>query len=634
MANLKLNSTIKYENGNDGYYVQMKRRHFPWWLLLLLPLLLLIQCEKDICVTLTDCETGEIICSQDVLLEYQAHLIFKDGGFRLSDSLSIVNQTDETGTACFSKLPCSLFSYIFYCLSDCDIIAGGGCYEIDSLKTNFHYTDHVDMCLNPKYVDAKIKIYDAELGYVLPDGELRYEYQEPNGDIRSETLKADADGMVTIPHVRYCSDVKLLHASCDGYADTSKTDMPCADLLNPDSENSAMRLHPLKARFTFFVFDKETKKPIPYAEAVVTLKNPDGSTETRTVHTSTDGRGIAVYDKDAFVLAVIAIHATKPYYKDGDLEGGPFTVRDFIPQPDPVRTVWLVPDPFTIVFKNIDCHTKKPIQGVTNTIKITDPAGNVTIITRTSDAKGVFPITAKEGSKIEITAEKKPYYQTTQYTVPSFKNKTEVIELCPEMVTVHFRTVDAASWALLPGCTLKITGSISGSLMPKNSGGGSFDVTFRRDERITIIAEKSGYKGNYDKVKNNTYDELALSPDQKRRDIPLKTPPPPSKYPTQECNGGGSVLKPTASDVKYSVETYIMDMPSGIVKLSYDFMSVPDAIQIYDGTDIVGKPIYDSNGFVSGTNTVSVNFTKGAITVVLTSNKTQSTAWSYEVHCP
>lgn len=634
MANLKLNSTIKYENGNDSYYVQMTRRHFPWWILLLLPLLLLIQCEKDICVTITDCETGEKICNQDVLLEYQAHLIFKDDGLCFSDSLSVVQQTDETGTACFTKLPCSLFSYIFYCLSDCDIIAGGGCYEIDSLKTNFHYTNHLDICLTQKYVDAKIKIYDAESGYVLPDGVLRYEYVENDGTIRTDTLKADADGMVTIPHVKYCSNIKLLHASCDGYEDAEKTEIPCTDLLDPDSENSAMRLKPLKERFTFFVCDKDTKKPIPYAECAVTLTNPDGTVEKRTVHTSTDGRGIAVYDKDAFVLAVIAIHASKAYYKDGDLEGGPFTVRDFIPQPDTVRTIWLEPDPFTIVFKDIDCQTKKPIAGVVNTIKITDPAGNVTTITRTSDSKGVFPITAKEGSKIEITAEKKPYYITTQYIVSSFKNKTEVIELCPEMVTIRFRTVDNATWDILPGCTLKITGSISGSLMPKNSGGGSFDVTFRRDERITIIAEKSGYKGNYDKVKNNTYAELTSSPDQKRRDIPLKKTPPPSKYPTQECNGGGSVLKPTSSDVKYSVETYILGMPSGSVNVSYDFMSVPDAIQIYDGTDITGKPIYDSNGFVSGKNTVSVKFTKGAITIVLTSNKTESTAWSYEVHCP
>ena len=113
---------IKYSEEYETYTIQMTKRKNYWWLLLLLlPLLLLIQCHKDITVRCVEPEKKQPVAGQEVIIDYDAHFLLKDGRFLPSDNIRITQTTDEQGKTVFKDLPCSVFSYIFYCLSTMDV---------------------------------------------------------------------------------------------------------------------------------------------------------------------------------------------------------------------------------------------------------------------------------------------------------------------------------------------------------------------------------------------------------------------------------------------------------------------------------------------------------------------------------
>jgi len=525
---------IKYKEEYDQYDIQLYHRRNYWWLLLLLlPLLLLIQCKKDISVTCLEPDSGAPIVDQPVSMSYQAHFLWKDGRFFATDSISMTQSTDSTGQTVFRDLPCSIFSYIFYCRSQVSFTAQSECHAAVDERHNFHFTRHVDLMMEPRREDLYVKLLDLETGDPLPDGTLIYRYIEL-GEQHTDSAHADAAGVAMLPQMRYCSVVDLL-GRCHGYADTTRTNVPCQDLLAPN-DSTALRLRPIKERFTFFVKNKETRQPIPDAKCIVTLTHPQGSKQQREVHTSIDGKGIAVYD-DAFILAAITIHASKIHYKDGDLDpnpqtGNPWTVEEFIPQDDDTRTVWLEPEPYQQEFINVDSITGQPIPGVHNEIRITNPDGSVETFVEISNRNGVFPVTAKEDAKIEIVSTLSPGYKPRRTLIRRFgdlKDPDRKIPMQPEMVTLKFRTVDAESPnTLIPNCSLRCTGSISGNLPPSDSGNGEFNVTFRRVERLSILASKTDaatripYERTTDKVSQKDYDYLKV--EQERRDIPLRLP--------------------------------------------------------------------------------------------------------------
>ena len=141
-------------------------------------------------------------------------------------------------------------------------------------------------------------------------------------------------------------------------------------------------------------------------------------------------------------------------------------------------------------------------------------------------------MTAKEDAKVEIVSTLSPGYKPKRTLIRRFgdlKDPDRKIPMQPEMVTLKFRTIDAESPnTLIPNCSLRCTGSISGNLQPSDSGNGEFNVTFRRVERLSILASKTDqatripYERTTDKVTQKDYDYLKV--DQERRDIPLRLP--------------------------------------------------------------------------------------------------------------
>ena len=618
--NININSSIRYKEEYDLYTFRMCHKRNWWWLLLLLlPLLLFVKCSKDITVTCIDSEGNFPVTGQEVKLDYTAHFLYNDGKFLADEPISIVQETDSTGCTTFEDLPCSLFSYIFYCLQQADYSVGSECYGQADEKHNFHYVWNVEIELEPFRTDLYIKLMDKETLDVLPDAKVVYRYID-NGEEKTDSAEADAAGIAVIPQMRYCSVIDKITGSCYGYMDEVRMDIPNQKLAEV-SDSTALLLTPIMERFDFFVKNKISKQPIPEALCDVSLTHPGLSrtVTTRRVTTSIDGKGVAVYDS-AFVLSVINIQASKVNYYDGELEGGPWVVEEFIKQDEDTRTVWLTPKPYVQEFVNIDSINGEPIPGVENVIRIISLDGTTSTITEISNRNGVFPISATEDDRIEIVSTKNNEYIPNKTIVPLFKEAEKEIRMQPEMGTVVFRTVVDGTGRVLPGCQLKITGSISGNIPPTNSGNGVFEVNMRKAENISIVASKSGYAPNTTKVRNARFHELAKSP-QARRDIPLIPVPP--------C-GGGSIVSKGASGKNHQA-TYGMGQLVGNTTIDVDFYSEQDILTVYDGPKAQGTPIINRR-IIQNKMVIPIHFTQGAVTVVITSS--DSSSWEYVVNCP
>lgn len=600
--------SFKYKNKNDEYTLQLKHHNW-WWLLLLLPLLLFVKCHKEISVTCIEPEGDIPIVGQPVELDYQAHFLLDNWHFLATDSIRMQQTTDTTGTTVFRDLPCSVFSFIFYCLQDMSLTAKSECHTDVEEKKNFHYTWHVNLRMTPRREDLYVRLLDMETKDPLPDSKLIFKYEE-HGKEYTDSAFADPSGVVTIPQMRYCSGLNIMVGQCYGYADTIKTNTPCQQLLIP-SDSMALQLRPLKDRFTFFVKNIETKEPIPGAECFITFKHPSGkSFGPFRVTTSIDGKGMAVYE-NAFVRNIVAIKAQKPpHYRDSILATGPWTVEDFIKQDEENRTIWLTPLSYMQEFINVDSITGEPIPGVKNIIVVTDHDGLPKTFTETSNRNGVFPVSAKEDSKIDIVSTKEPDYNKKHTICPTFKDADKRIPMSPVMVTLLFRTVHATKGSLLPNCDLKVNGSISRSLPPIDSENGEFEVTFRRGEELTIYASKLGYRNTTNKVTAKTWDYLQVS--QERRDIPLQQDP---------------ISYVNFDHPRYEKKCYSLQEEGRTFQLDWDLCSVCTMITVMDsngnvlGNFGINSPGGDGNGirYTPSSGSTTLNCPTETVCVIIQS---------------
>ena len=625
---IDLGHTMKYEDGSDSYVLTLvhkkKRKWWLWLLLLLLPLLLLIRCERDITVDCVDAENGALVSGALVSMEYDTHYLFKDGHFFPTEHISRQEVADERGRVVFKNVPCSVFSYIFYAFSKAKYSAENECHSSLSTWRNFHYVKHVKLEMLPLRDDLRVLVLDRQTEDVIPDATVIYRYKE-DGKEKVDSTHTDASGVALIPAMRVCSSMELLQGQHYGYEDDTLAHVACRDLLVPDEER-ALRLTPIKESFTFFVKNAQTREPIPAARCEVTLTWPNQSRyeEMRIVTTSVDGKGTAFYD-DAFILSTIHIHASKPHFRDSVLTGGPWTVADFIRQDEDTRTVWLEPEPYVQEFVNVDSLSLRPIPGVSNEIRITHPDGTTEVITEISNSNGVFPVSAREDDTVEIISRCEPGYKPKETRIPVFRDAEDgdrKIKMEPEMESLVFRTVNALNPnELVPDCSLACTGTISGALKPTNSGRGEFTVTFRKVERLTIVASKYKWVRTTDKVNNKTWDYLKV--DQERRDIPLKLDLPP-------CSGGAIVPKTG----NYHVASYSMGTMEGTSTISGDFYSIYDWLTVYDGTQVDPKWVLIPRHQVIDTFNIPFHYTQGAVTVVVETDQGDRSSWQYVVNCP
>lgn len=614
----------KKEEKKEEEVEEPKKKKFPWWIFLcLLPLLLFIRCSKDVAVQCVEGNNQLEIAGAEVSLEYTSHFLWNNGRFFDNDTVRLVQSTDSTGVTVFKDLKCSVYSYIFYCLSKMTIGAKDGCYMSRDDEYNFHYRHNITLEMEPRREDLHVRLLDLETEDPLPDAWLVYRYHE-NDSVFIDSVRTNPDGVATIPEMRYCSDMELLQGQSYGYADTLRTDVPCKDLLVGD-DSTALRLRPLKERFTFFVKNLDTKEPIPGAVCEVFLTHPSGKVfGPNIVTTSTDGKGIAIYE-ESFVLSVIDITAHKEHYNDSILTGGPWTVEEFIKQDDETRTIWLRPLPYVQEFINVDSITGKPVPGVTNIIRVINADGTETEYEEISNSNGVFPVEAKEDSKVVIISKKGPEYYDRHTEIEKFRDATDRrIPMRPETVTLKFRTINAAKpGVLVPNCTLQVSGSISGALPPSTSGSGEFNVTFRKVEYLSIKASRNNWVPTTDKVTNKNYEYL--KEDQERRDIPMKQDLPP-------CNAGMNT--PKGNNEMNHQRTYGMGVEEGNASIWVDFYSEPDHLKVVDGEGnvLINKSVLRKNE--GGPNPIPFHFRGGSVTIIITTSSNNNSSWEYKLNCP
>ena len=621
MADIK--KSFRFRENRLEYDVKLRRK-FPWWVFLfLLPLLLLVRCEKDLTVKCVEAETRVPVSYQDVTLSYTDHFIEKTGRWFSADSISLTQQTDTSGITVFRKLPCSVFSYIFHGLEKGRVSLQGECYQSIDHPFVFHYTRQITLEVEARRENLRVRVVDKETGDPLPDAVVRYVYFDV-GQARVDSVRADAAGVATLPGMRYCSRLDSLVGRCFGYYDDVKVDVPCRDLLF-DKDTTELRLQPVKERFSFFVKNVKSKEPIPDAVCTVTLRSPGNSSRSvsREVRTSIDGRGIAVYT-DAPIISTISIRASKINFKDSVLTDGPhgaWRVVDFTTQPDPVRTIWLEPLPFVREFVNVDSLSGRPIPGVRNEITVTQPDGTKNTFTEISNANGVFPISAAEDDRIDVISSKGGEYWIKNSFWAKFKDIDDrQVLMQPEMVDLEFRTVVADPPSpLLPDCSILVTGSISGLMAPASSGIGVFMVSMRKAETLSIVSSKQGFKTNDTTVHNR--DAAYLSADHYRRILPMEWNLPP-------CDGG---IQESYSGPGTSTNSYSMGQMSGSALIWVDFYSIGDYLTVYDGPSASGTPII-KRLFIENERTIPFTFTKGAVTVVVESAPRSS--GRFLVRCP
>ena len=624
---------FKFSEEQDEYAFQLTKRNWKWlWLLLLLPFLLLfVRCERDINVHTVDSISDEGIPDVGVSIDYTAYYLYKDGYFFANEAMHRDIKTDENGKGQFEGLPCSVFSYIFYALSDAVYNTSEECHKLDKEPENslFHCTWNKELKMKPKTEDLELTIVDRETIEPLAGATVLCEYMF-SGENHVDSFQTDPAGICYLKNIPSCGNITLSSVYCYGYADTTNVRISIPTVL-AYADSSRIMLTPLKQRFSYFIKNRFTKEPVPGATVEVILTSSNGTVLRGKSITNVDGKGIGVFD-DAFVLANVELKASKYHFKDGLLEKQ-HTVEQFAALPESGRTVYLRPDPYMVQFQNVDSITGGPISGVRNYIKKKSISGNDEDLTETSNRNGIFYVKAMEEDRIDIHSELSPYYASKNTVIDSFKDG-ELVKMQPRMTDLAFRTIDEETDGLLPECTLSISCTRSNIKKPSSSGNGIFTVkNLFIGESISITASKTDYGANSSKIRNAKVIEL-MNASQERRDIPLNIELSP-------CDAGASGKNDVKAGTVSTPQSYNMGMNSGSFKITYDTQTAcSDQIQIYNHkpgeNPTLGKLIFDTGQVVTNGNTKeTVWFSNGSvITIVVTTGPSDGSGWSYHISCP
>ena len=435
---MKTNEYTQNENIKE-YTIKIKKKKFRWWLLLLLllPLLLLIKCEKNIVFKVVDSQK-QVVEGAIVKLKYTEHYITKDTPFDLEQ------KSDSLGLVIFPTFPYSIYSYFFHSNESLIVTAENHCYQSDSLNKKFHDIPNnaeVELILKDKNTKIDFLIVDAENNQPIPEADLKA-YFDKNGKNKELKAKSKVSGEVFLSEVPYCSSAFVV-ASYHGYENDTIKNTTQKILSGKQKEVRILRLKPIKKMMQFFVKDLYSKKAIANAKANLII----GGKTVQTVKTNVNGYAGLPGEgkfKEIRITADFTIEASKNFYNDTTYSD---KVETFIQKTAEQRTIYLRPKKGSLVFRNVESGSSKPISGAKNQIYVNGKL----IATEYSNSSGEFTLS---------------------------------------------------------------------NILP--------------DDKISIIASKSGYNKNQSKIKNRKYTELKkLNP--KGRDIPLsKIPPPPPPTPPAE----------------------------------------------------------------------------------------------------
>ena len=527
-------SSFRYSSAQNEYTVRLKKGFNFWWFLLLLPLLLLVKCEKNINVQVVNETAATAIPDIPVSLTYTRAFLYDDGNFFTSSSESLETKTDSNGIARFEKTSFSIYSWIFYNLSVASLKAYGSCVESNTLNAKFHYIEGdspLIIAVKPTPFTVDFRVVDLDDMQPLPNASV-FVITEYYGHHQTDSAKTDANGRVVFDKLPKCGNIMKVTGSLDGYFnDSLKTASTENYVSGKLDERRTLKLKPITEKIVFFVKNCKNDQPVPDAVATITLNYEGGPPKKpQKISTNVNGVGKGNYDK-AHIIAGIEIYVEKKYFKPAALNGK-YKVREFVKLPESERTICLEAESNSLEFTNIDEKTGKPLVGVSNIVTVINSGKISKIDTITSNANGVFQVSSLFfGDKITIHASYRPNYEDNDYTIREKDGiklleqdaSNRIIPLKPKEIELTFRTLDEESGKLIDNVTLSV--SVDGvKTMPDNSGNGEFTVRAPYSSTISITAEKDGYGKNDSKIAGKTISAL-LAASQNERDIPLKPKP-------------------------------------------------------------------------------------------------------------
>ncbi|AYQ36599.1 hypothetical protein [Runella sp. SP2] len=629
----RFNDSFIFKADQLEYTIQLKKKK-PWWLLLflLLPLLLLIRLEKDIHVKTVDAKSQGVIRGAEVTFAYTKAFVYDDGHFFTNDSLSLRQKSDSSGVASFLHLEYSVYSWIFKHWSKAQIWSLDGCYASDTLRTTFHELssgDTLRLSMTPVMVSLDFKAVDKADQAALPQTKISI-IAELSGITYTDTATSASDGRVVFYRLPKCGRILSVRGEHEGYFPDSIVNKNVVVLAGSIGLNRLLQLQPIRKPISFFVVDCITQKPIAGAVAEIEF-DFNGIKSKSLIQTNTDGLGKGTYD-EAYVIALIHLQASAPYYQDGELPGQ-HLVQDFI---DPVkfpkekRTFCLQPKPNPIEFKNIDERTQQPLAGVKNIVKIVNAAGAERTEIIESNTDGNFTISVNTGDQVSIVSQLQPDYEDNSTKIQNKDGmglvngppEDRIIPLKPKEVEVLFRTIDGNSGQILPNTDLVV--SVDGQVVPPtNSGTGEFKVKMPVNAFISIVASKAGYGSNDTKV-NNQLAKFLQTSTQDARDIPLRIVPKPCIEPQE-----------SGQDIDFE-QSYDMGTQNKRFQIEYNMFSVPDQLVVYCGKQGENGKIIFNQGMVTGQGIIDVDLAgcnSTWITVKVNAGP-NGTEWRFNFICP
>lgn len=185
---------FRFTDDCDHYMIHLKDQ-FPWkrllWLLLLLLVLLLcfVRCERDITVHAIDNQNNSL-STVHVQLEYVEHQLYKNGQFFYNESHQLQGITNTDGEYAFKKMPCSIFSYVFYTLQKGIAVAEKNNRFKGEKHFLFHWNRNIDVVLSGNYnIQVRSRKNDS------PISEAQVKVNCINNEAMDTTMLTDNTGL-------------------------------------------------------------------------------------------------------------------------------------------------------------------------------------------------------------------------------------------------------------------------------------------------------------------------------------------------------------------------------------------------------------------------------------------------------
>lgn len=321
-----LKGKFTYDGLSDSYTASVKKPLCLWWLLLLLlPLLLFIRCQREIKVTVKD-KAGNLI--ENVTVELNR------GENRLTE------ETNSKGRATFSdsKLSYNGWDYIFRHNEKIKFTAiPSSPYLKTTVSEKFHSSDNVVIILDEQGFDIQVKVVDVISGQPIPDAEVA---ATANGS-GIGTFTTNTNGVATIPNVHE-SDRMSLAARAKNYEsnDTTLAAISGKELISPPvKEIPLQKIYECDDNVSF----SSSATPVVEINNIDMHKN--SGTFTLSVFTQTQPDQIQVFDANGKLLLDTGLISTYDSWKD--YQGIRFTTQKInirvIADPNgPTTSIWEV----------------------------------------------------------------------------------------------------------------------------------------------------------------------------------------------------------------------------------------------------------------------------------------------------